>query len=211
MIPYRQLRLITTPLWNNFRSMIDASDEWTLYWGSQGKSHVERNALLEKYVPFADSVAARICQKLPRAYSVDQAKSDAYMAMIESIPRYRYGHGACFETFVGARIFGAIMDSLRQQDMLSRKARTSGVIVTDLSTPLLIQEYQAFGEVLYNESRDLLLKHLPFEDQELLWYVTENNTAEFALRKKFSVSRDVLVTRLNAVLANAKQILLNGA
>jgi hypothetical protein len=190
--------------------MIDASDEWTLYW-SASKCDANRNALLELYVPFADSVAARICQKLPRAYSIEQAQSDAYLALIESIPRYKYGHGACFETFVGARIFGAIMDSLRQQDLLSRGARMSGITVTGFDEPVLISEYQAFAEIMCADATHLLSLYLPFDDQELLHYVAVENLNEDAVREILGISRVQFVRRLNQMVENAQHILINAA
>lgn len=191
--------------------MIEATDEWNAYWdsGTGESSRIDevRNELFMKYIPFADKVATKISQRLPRAYSIDQAKSDAYTAILESIPKFEYGHNACFETFVGQRIFGEIMDSLRKQDMLSRSARSAGYEMHPLEIPVLIQEYQAFSSVLYTETKQVICENLPFDDQKLLWYLTENRVSERELLKSFDVSRAEMIIWADRCLKDARTLL----
>lgn len=187
---------------------VDATDAWTLYWDSR-RLDVYRNDLVLLYLPFVESVAARIQKGLPRAYSLDQAKSDAAVALIGSIEKYEYGHNATFETFIGPRIWGAIMDSLRLQDMLTRGARFAGCTMTSLDAPVLIEEYKAFSEILEFEARTALITDMEFDDQELLWYVTEEPTTEAGLLRRFRVDRVTLVNWMNRVIHQAQQILLN--
>jgi|TARA_R110000824_G_scaffold86938_2_gene214685 DNA-directed RNA polymerase specialized sigma subunit len=187
---------------------VDAADAWTLYWDSY-KLDEFRDDLIMLYLPFVESVAARIQKGLPRAYSLDQAKSDAAVALIGSIAKYEYGHNATFETFIGPRIFGAIMDSLRLQDMLTRGARAAGCTVSSLDAPVLIEEYQAFSEILESEARIALINEMNFDDQKLLWYVTEEPTTEAGLRRHFGVDRVTLVHWMDRVIHQAQDILLN--
>jgi DNA-directed RNA polymerase specialized sigma subunit len=190
--------------------MIDAADEWTEYEESGRREHF-RNKLVLKYQPFAESVAVKIAKKLPDSYSYEQALSDAYVALLGSITRFEYGHGACFETFVGQRIFGEVMDSLRKQDILSRAARNSGQTISTLEDDIVVEEHHAFSDLFQDEVWELIEARMPLDDKLLLHHAIKKQVREMDLRRLFQVDGATLAVWLDRVTNDARRILIDAA
>jgi DNA-directed RNA polymerase specialized sigma subunit len=187
--------------------MIDAGDHWDAYWQS-GKLDCYRDELIEAYTPFCESFACKICKKLPQEYAFDQAMSDAYVALIESIPLYELGHDACFETFIGRRIFGGIMDSLRRQDILSRRSRDGGQSIVQLRHHVMVDEHTAFSDVYQEEIWEYLETILTLDEQSLLWQACRNRVRHSELKKQFCLKGDELINALDHVTYKARTALI---
>ena len=185
--------------------MDDATDEWSLYWESGGSDH-HRDILFEHYRPFAESVAHKVHKKLSSAYSADLCVQDAYMAIFNGIERYTYGHDACFETFIGQRIFGSIMDSLRRQDMLARSVRDSGMGMDSLEETgqdNLICHDNLFDEIFAEEFETDLWKRiregLEYFEAEYLWHTVKNKSSERDMRALYNMKSHELTEWTNEI------------
>jgi RNA polymerase sigma factor (sigma-70 family) len=71
--------------------------------------------LAEQYVPLANKLAYEKKKTLPQFVDVEDLKSAAYLGLSEAASRFDPDYGVAFSTFAYPRIFGAIMDHLRQQ------------------------------------------------------------------------------------------------
>lgn len=188
--------------------MIDAGTQWDTYWAS-GKMITYRDELVTVYTPWAEQVTGKIIQKLNQSYEHEQAMSDAHLAMLDSIPRYELGKSACFETFVGQRIWGCIMDSLRRQDMLTRQSRCEGQTVVTLNKPIVVPEKAIFGHIIDKEVLEDITLRLDHEDRALFWHAAENQTGEREIRKLFQLTAGELVQRMDHIRDVAKLVLLD--
>ena len=187
--------------------MIDATDEWNQYIYSARLSHFG-DILARIYMPFAESVACKIVDKLPFDYDLECAFSDAYMALATSIPKFENGHGACFETFVGQRIFGEIMDSIRKQDMLTRSVRDGGRTMNRIEKPVAVNEAQAFFDSFNAEIWSHLRMKMNPDDNTLLWHIIQNKHGEATLRRMFHVDAPTLVRWIDRIKDEVRLILV---
>jgi len=189
---------------------IDAGDQWDTYWASGGMD-CYRDDLVVAYTPFAEKVTGKIIQRLNMAYDHEQAMSDAYLALLDCIPRYKLGMDACFETFVGKRIWGTIMDSLRRQDILSRNARDDGFDMVTLDKPILVDESRAFDNVVHDEIMEDLNEVLPFDDQILFYHAFIAEDREQDLCRQFHLTPAALVERLDELRWAAQMVIVEAA
>lgn len=73
----------------------------------------ERNALVEKYLPLAESLAWKKNRVTPNSISIDELKSAAYMGLMNAADRFDADKGS-FAAYASIRIVGEIKDYLRQ-------------------------------------------------------------------------------------------------
>jgi RNA polymerase sigma factor for flagellar operon FliA len=72
-------------------------------------------SLVERYVPYAHRVAARLYARYARdEIEFDEYEQFAMVGLLESIRRFVPGLGASFKTFAAARIQGAVMNGLER-------------------------------------------------------------------------------------------------
>ena len=72
------------------------------------------HSLVERYIPFADKIAALKRRTLPKRITIEELQSAAYLGLVESACRFDSSKGIPFTTFAYPRIFGAIIDYLRE-------------------------------------------------------------------------------------------------
>lgn len=190
--------------------MIDAGDQWDTYWAS-GCMDCYRDDVVQAYIPFAEKVCGKIVGKLGSAYSHEEAMSDACLALIQSVPRYKLGMDACFETFAGRRIWGAICDSLRTRDLLSRSVREEGMEMMSLNQPVLVDESVAFDETFTDEIMEDIRDLMGVEDEVLFWHAFVNRDSETELCKRFNLTPAELVVKLNDLRWAAQLIMVEMA
>lgn len=190
--------------------MIDAGDQWDTYWASGGMD-CYRDDILVAYIPFAEKVCGKIVKRIGDAYSHEEAMSDACLAILDCIPRYKLGMDACFETFCGRRIWGAICDSLRQRDLLSRSVREAGMEMSYLDKPVLVEESTAFDETVMEEIMDDIGNLLGLDNRVLFWHAFVQRDSERELCSLFELSPAELVTKLNDLRWAAQMILVEAA
>jgi RNA polymerase sigma factor for flagellar operon FliA len=82
-----------------------------------------RNALVERYLPFAHNLAKLCFRTTPDCVSLDDLKAAAMPGLIEAVERFEPARGLKFETFAYWRVRGSIADALRVDDSVSRLTR----------------------------------------------------------------------------------------
>lgn len=97
--------------------------------GAQGTKEVskkdfealkERDDIISKYMPYAASIANRVCQSLSSAVDYEDVLCNARLGLIEAAKRFDDEQEVDFRTFAYYRIKGAIYDGLRRSGWLPR-------------------------------------------------------------------------------------------
>jgi RNA polymerase sigma factor for flagellar operon FliA len=88
--------------------------------------------------PLVQRIARRIRSRLPQGIALDELVSTGVIGLIEAVERYDPARGIPFEAFAKHRIQGAILDSLRASDWISRSARQRVAQVEDARRALAI-------------------------------------------------------------------------
>jgi RNA polymerase sigma factor FliA len=80
-----------------------------------------KEELLEKYVPLVRSIAQQIRQRLRLNLEMDELVQEGQIGLMEAASRFDSNLGVAFKTFAYYRIRGAIYDSLRKMDVITRR------------------------------------------------------------------------------------------
>lgn len=80
----------------------------------------KRDELISQYMPYAASIASRVCQSLSSAVDYEEVLCNARLGLLEAARRYDEAHEVDFRTFAYYRIKGAIYDGLRRSGWLPR-------------------------------------------------------------------------------------------
>lgn len=81
------------------------------------------NKLVEKYTPLVRIIVEKIYKTVPDTVIKDELFSLGLSGLFEAIEKYDPARDLKFETYASFRIRGAILDGLRKEDWLPRKAR----------------------------------------------------------------------------------------
>jgi len=79
-----------------------------------------RDELINQYMPYAASIANRVCQSLSSAVDYEEVLCNARLGLLEAAKRFDEAHDVDFKTFAYYRIKGAIYDGLRRSGWLPR-------------------------------------------------------------------------------------------
>lgn len=79
-----------------------------------------RDGLISQYMPYAASIASRVCQSLSAAVDYDEVLCNARLGLLEAAKRFDTNQEVDFRTFAYYRIKGAIYDGLRRSGWLPR-------------------------------------------------------------------------------------------
>ena len=90
---------------------------------SKPKAPQNRAADLAQHVSLVKSIAGRIRRRLPTSVDMDDLLQAGLIGLHEALTRFEEGPGSNFESYAARRIEGAMLDSLRADDILSRPAR----------------------------------------------------------------------------------------
>ena len=74
-------------------------------------------------MPLVRAIAAKICRRLPANAEMAELVQAGLIGLNDALSRYAECAGASFDTYAARRIEGAILDSLRANDTLSRRTR----------------------------------------------------------------------------------------
>ncbi len=88
-----------------------------------GSVHL-RNRLMEHYRPLVRYHAERIGATLPEEVDLDDLVSDGVFGLMDAIDAFDLARGYKFETFCKQRVRGAILDGLREMDIVPRLVRS---------------------------------------------------------------------------------------
>ncbi len=83
----------------------------------------ERNELITLHLGMALKMARKMARRLPSSVSRDDVESAALLGLTEAATRYDTSRQEPFMAFAAKRVRGAILDHLRKNDILSRRAR----------------------------------------------------------------------------------------
>ncbi len=79
-----------------------------------------RDELISQYMPYAASIASRVCQSLSSAVDYEEVLCNARLGLLEAARRFDVEQEVDFRTFAYYRIKGAIYDGLRRSGWLPR-------------------------------------------------------------------------------------------
>ncbi|WP_428421183.1 sigma-70 family RNA polymerase sigma factor [Methylibium sp.] len=82
-----------------------------------------RNDKLHEHSALVRRIAKRMRARLPANVEMDELLQAGLIGLNEAITRFEESFGASFDTYASRRIEGAMLDSLRATDTLSRDAR----------------------------------------------------------------------------------------
>lgn len=82
----------------------------------------DKDQQLERYLPLVKRLAFQLSAKLPANVEVDDLIQNGLIGLMDALNRFQE-MGAQFETYANARIRGAMLDGLRQDDTLPRLLR----------------------------------------------------------------------------------------
>jgi RNA polymerase sigma factor for flagellar operon FliA len=94
---------------------------WKLY--AESKAAGQREQLIERYAPLAKYVVDRLHVALPPSLGYEDLIGQAVIGLIEAVDSFDPSRGVKFETYACHRIRGAVMDMLREMDLMPRSLR----------------------------------------------------------------------------------------
>jgi len=117
------------------------------------------------YMPLVHQVVARFMGKLPPNVLRDDLIAAGTYGLIDSLRKNGDGRGPTFEWYARIRIRGAILDELRSQDWLTRRARsrviaTHGVEAGQRSAAIALEELPSVDVATEPSPFDLACEHL---------------------------------------------------
>lgn len=84
---------------------------------------VEKNRLLEKYLPMVDRIAAKIARNLPNHIDTADLRSIGIIGLMHAVEKYNPEQEQTFQAYVALRVRGSILDELRRMDCMPRTSR----------------------------------------------------------------------------------------
>lgn len=87
---------------------------------SQAQAVDEQSLLIEKHAPLVKRIAYHMLGRLPASVQVEDLIQAGMIGLLEAARNFDATKGASFETFVGIRIRGAMLDELRKGDWTPR-------------------------------------------------------------------------------------------
>ncbi|HEX5053672.1 MAG TPA: FliA/WhiG family RNA polymerase sigma factor [Planctomycetota bacterium] len=87
------------------------------------RSTVERDRLIEQYLPLVRYVVARLPVTMPASLDRDDFYSVGVIGLMHAASTYDPTRGASFKTFAYTAVRGAILDELRKHDPVPRNRR----------------------------------------------------------------------------------------
>lgn len=104
--------------------MTNTDDLWKLY--KKTGDDTCRDELVKKYLPLVKYFTDRVAQHLPKQVR-NNDKEDLYIegiiGLMDAIEKFDLSKKIKFETYASKRIRGAILDSLRREDILPKNVR----------------------------------------------------------------------------------------
>lgn len=87
---------------------------------SKAKELVDRDQLVEQYLPYASSIANKVAQTLSNDADIEEIISNARLGLLEAAKRFDPKYNVDFKTFAYYRIRGAVYDGLRKTGWIPR-------------------------------------------------------------------------------------------
>lgn len=87
---------------------------------SRAAPRPDANQLVREYAPLVKRIAHHLLARLPSSVNLEDLMQSGMIGLLEAASNYDPGKGASFETFVGIRIRGAMLDEVRRGDWSPR-------------------------------------------------------------------------------------------
>lgn len=103
---------------------LQIGEAWKKY--RKSKDEKAKEALVKNYMPLVKYLSDRIVYHLPdhvRFNDREDLYIEGIIGLLESIDRFDPEHDVKFETFATKRIRGAVLDTLRKEDLLPKNVR----------------------------------------------------------------------------------------
>jgi len=92
-------------------------------------SSSERNEIFLKYTPLLKFIAGRIAMRLPPHIDINDIINSGALGLIDAVEKFDETKGIKFKTYAEFRVRGAMLDSLRNMDWVSRSVRKSATVL----------------------------------------------------------------------------------
>ena len=92
-------------------------------------SSSDRNEISLKYIPLLKFIAGRIAMRLPPHIDINDIISAGALGLIDAVEKFDETKGIKFKTYAEFRVRGAMLDSLRNMDWVSRSVRKSATVL----------------------------------------------------------------------------------
>jgi RNA polymerase sigma factor FliA len=105
----------------------DISRLWSDY--TETRSHALRNGLAEYYLPLVRKIGLTLSKRLPDTVDLDDLVQAGAFGLMRAIERFEPARGLAFSTLASKKVFGAMLDSLREYDWVPRVTRQRTKII----------------------------------------------------------------------------------
>jgi len=99
----------------------------------------EEAQLLKQYAPVVAQIVGGFQRRLPRNVLRDDLMAAAMTGLWDAIRKQSGNFGEGFECYLRVRIRGAILDELRSQDWLPRRARAAASVAEGAGSPCVVR------------------------------------------------------------------------
>lgn len=106
---------------DNLATEVTADQLWLSY--LKERTMINRNRLVLFYAPLVRLVGNRISKGMRSFQSIEEICSSGQLGLIDAVEKYDPTDGFKFSTYATIRIQGAIIDQLRQEDILPKRMR----------------------------------------------------------------------------------------
>ena len=100
-----------------------------MYSKAQGAD--EQSLLIEQHAPLVKRIAYHMLGRLPASVQVEDLIQAGMIGLLEAAKKFDASKGASFDTFVGIRIRGAMLDDLRKGDWTPRSVHRNTRMVSN--------------------------------------------------------------------------------
>ena len=112
------------------RTALPAREVWEAY-HAEPTTRV-RNLIVEAYLPLLRRIAQRLHKRLPRLVDVEDLINQGAFGLMDAVNAYDPSRPNTFATFCSKRVYGAIIDSLREMDPTPRLMREREAMVAQV-------------------------------------------------------------------------------
>lgn len=191
-------------------------------------SLIERNKMVEEYMPMIRYVARKISSKLPAHIDCEDLVSNGVIGLMDAIEKYDSERNNKFKTYAEFRVRGAILDALRSQDWIPRSIRDKAKKIEKVKKALeqqlfRIPEEREVAKALNvsladyhgllhetNKASLMSIDDMAFfnkSDKNSILKILEGNNSSFSIINKKSIQR--IITKTIQELPERQRIVLS--
>lgn len=127
---------------------------------TQHRPLAERDAMVLQHLPLVKAIAVRVRETLPVCVELDDVIHAGVLGLIDAATRFDPNKMVAFSSYAKHRIRGAILDSLRDQDPVSRDLRRQSKQADAVTRELTAILHRTPTEVEVAERMGIMVEHL---------------------------------------------------